>query len=184
MQSPNCFIVSPKDGERYVKERNGILLAASTEDHLASTREAIVINVPRVYDGQIEIGDTIIVHHNTFKYHYDMKGKRVSSWNHFKDNLFFVDDFFAYKKKDESEWKCLVPYFFTRPIDYKKETLIDFNEKEHPNVGIVAIANQELLDNDIKQGDKIVFEQDSEYPFWLDGEKLYRMYNRNVIAVL
>ena len=52
----------------------------------------------------IEPGDTLLVHHNVFKFYNDMRGRQQSGKSYFKDDLFFIDDtqFFMYKK--ENKW--------------------------------------------------------------------------------
>lgn len=178
MKSPFFFICSPRDGKRYDNERNGIILSASKEDYLTSNREAIVIETPINYEGPIKIGDTIIVHHNTFKYYYDMRGNEKSSWNHFRDDLFFIDDPYAYSN-DTNDWKAVGRYVFVSPIDNDNYGIMSIG-KEKPLVGIIKIINQELLDIGLKKGDKITFEPDSEYPFTIDNQKLYRMFTSNI----
>ena len=51
-------------------------------------------------------------------------------------------------------------------------------------VGIVKYGNKELEDLGVKEGDEITFEPESEYPFFIDGEKLYRMFTKNIMMVL
>ena len=80
MRSPYNFIVKPNKGRRYdnVKEVGGIdlIVSSSQEDHTVSNRYATVVETPIDYDGEIQKGDTLLVHHNVFKYYYDMKGRR------------------------------------------------------------------------------------------------------------
>jgi hypothetical protein len=76
MRSPFYFIVEPLGGEKYEAVRqNGLIVSVSQEDHSATNRFATVINTPIGYDGPIEPGDTIVVHHNIFRVYYDMKGR-------------------------------------------------------------------------------------------------------------
>jgi hypothetical protein len=182
MKSFFYFIVSPKDGKRYDNTRGEIIISTSKEDHLASMREAIVISTPIGYEGPIEPGDTIIVHHNTFKYYYDMKGREKSSWNHFQENLFFVDDPYAYKKQGGT-WVGIGRYVFVAPVENDNDGIMT-HDAEKPLVGIIKYANQEVLDLGLKEGDKIAFEPESEYPFEIDGQKVYRMYTKNINILL
>ena len=95
MQSLFDFIVKPVNNKRYnnTTDIDGLEFITSTsqEDQKFSNREAIVINVPLGYTGKIKKGDTLLVHHNVFKYYYDMKGRQKSGKSFLKDNLFFVD---------------------------------------------------------------------------------------------
>ena len=78
MKSPFAFIVKPVKGKRYnnTKEIGGIefIISTSQEDHKYSNREAEVISLPLGYKGPIEVGNTLLVHHNVFKYYNNMKG--------------------------------------------------------------------------------------------------------------
>ena len=72
MKSPFSFIAKPVKGKRYNNTKNigGIdfIISTSQEDHKFSNREAEVIECPINYDGPIKAGDTLLVHHNVFKY--------------------------------------------------------------------------------------------------------------------
>jgi hypothetical protein len=182
MKSPFFYIVSPREGKRYDNTRGEIVISTSKEDHLASMREAIVISTPIGYEGPIEPGDTIIVHHNTFKYYYDMKGRERSSWNHFQENLFFVEDPYAYKKPN-GKWIGVGRYVFVSPVENDHEGIMT-TDTEKPLVGIIKYANQEVLDLGLNEGDKVAFEPESEYPFEIDGQKVYRMYTKNINILL
>ena len=79
------------------------ITSVSEEDHTASNRFAIVVETPINYKGPIKKGDTLLVHHNVFKFYNDMQGRRKSGRSHLKENLFLVDNeqFFMYKQKDK-----------------------------------------------------------------------------------
>jgi hypothetical protein len=36
----------------------------------------------------------------------------------------------------------------------------------------------------VKEGDEISYTPDSDYPFTIDGEKLYRMYTNNITMII
>ena len=40
----------------------------------------------------LKIGDTLLVHHNVFKFYYDMYGREKSGRSFLKENLFLVDN--------------------------------------------------------------------------------------------
>jgi hypothetical protein len=178
MKSPVFFIVSPREGKRYDNTRGDIYLSTSKEDHLATMREAIVIETPLGYDGPIQAGDTIIVHHNTFRLYFNMAGKEKSAWNHFKDDLFFVDDPYAYRKEG-GNWKGIGRYVFVEPVDNHSSGIRTI-DAELPLVGKIKYANDEVLAMGLNEGDTISFEPNSEYPFTMDGQKVYRMYTSNI----
>ena len=120
MKSPFYFIVKPMNGKRYdnTKDIGGadFIVSTSEEDHKFSNRYAEVIELPIGYSGPISIGDTLLVHHNAFKFYNDMKGRQKSGKSFFKDDLFFIetDQFFLYKKSDT--WYAYDKYCFVRPI--------------------------------------------------------------------
>tara|TARA_B100001094_G_C18152601_1_gene784525 strand:+ start:1382 stop:1945 length:564 start_codon:yes stop_codon:yes gene_type:complete len=187
MKSPFYFIVKPFNDKRYdnTKKIGNIDLITSTskEDHTASNRNAIVVETPINYTGPINIGDTLLVHHNVFKYYNDMKGREKSGKSFFKDDLFFIefDQFFMYKNKDG--WHSHSKYCMIKPIP-KKNFYLKTHQDEEPLMGIVKYSNKYLNSQGIKEGDKVSFQPDSEYEFKVNNEKLYRMFDSNITLVL
>jgi len=187
MKSPFNFIVRPYNGRRYdnVKEIGGIdfITSTSQEDHTVSNRYAEVVETPIGYKGEIQPGDTIIVHHNVFKYYNDMKGRQKSGKSFFKDDLFLVDDYqyFLYKHKDE--WKAEDQFCFVKPIA-KEEFYLHIPGVEQPLVGVIRYTNNKLLSLGVKEGDLVSFKPDSEYEFNIEGEKLYRVFTSSITMKL
>jgi hypothetical protein len=187
MKSPFYFIVRPVKGRRYdnIKEIGGvdIVTSVSIEDHKSSNRFAEVIALPINYTGDIEVGNTLLVHHNVFKYYNDMKGKERSGKSFFQDNLFFIDydQFYMYKQNDE--WFCHSKYCMIKPIP-KKNNYLKTNQEEEPLTGLVKYSNKTLISKGINKGDVVYFQPDSEYEYNVDGEKLYRMFTNNITMVL
>ena len=187
MKSPYYFIVKPLKGRRYdnVKTISGIdfITSTSQEDHMSSNRFAKVISTPLAYKGEIDEGDILLVHHNVFKIYYDMKGRERSGKSFFKEDLFFVDfdQFFLYLKKDI--WKAHSKYCFIKPLPLK-ESYIFKPGGEEPLTGIIKYINQELIDLGLSVGDEIIFEPESEYPFYINDEKLYRMLTNNIAILM
>lgn len=182
MKSPFYFIVQPRDNQRYDNMRGELVISTSKEDHLTSMREAVVIATPIGYEGPIEPGDLIIVHHNTFKYYYDMRGRERSAWNYFRDNLFFVEDPYAYKKPG-ADWIGIGRYVFVEPVENDYKTILTV-DTEKPLIGKIKYVNDQILELGIKEGDTVSFEPESEYPFTIDGKKVYRMYTKNITMLL
>ncbi len=187
MKSPFYFIVKPKNGARYdsIKKIGDINFITSTskEDFKFSNRYAKVVETPINYTGPIEVGDTLLVHHNVFKYYNDIKGKERSGKSFFKDDLFFIDNdqFFMYKKN--KKWKAHSKYCMVKPIE-KQNYYIETNQNEEPLKGIIKYPNEYLIKKGVKKGDLISFKPDSEYEFNVDGEKLYRMFAKHITLVL
>ena len=187
MKSPTDFIVTPREDKRYSNTKNigGIdfLVSSSEEDVRYSNRYADVKSLPINYCGPIEIGDTLLVHHNVFKFYNDIQGRRKSGKSFLKDNLFLVDreQFFMYKKNNV--WYAHDRYCYIKPVE-TKESVIFKNTNEEPLVGIVKIPNENLIKQGVNKGDLISFKPDSEYEFEVDGEKLYRMFDHQITMIL
>ena len=187
MKSPFYFIAKPKNGKRYdnTKDIAGIefIVSTSEEDFKFSNRYAEVVELPLGYNGPIEIGDTLLVHHNAFKYYNDMRGRQKSGKSFFKDDLFFIetDQFFMYKKGDK--WFAYDRYCFVKPIP-AIESYIKKPFNEEPLMGKMVYSNEYLISQGIDSGDTICFKPDSEYEFTVDGEKLYRMYDHQITMKL
>lgn len=187
MRSPFYFIAKPVNGKRYdnTKVIGGIefIVSTSEEDYKFSNRFAEVVELPLNYTGAIQNGDTLLVHHNVFKYYNDMRGRQKSGKSFFKDDLFFIepDQFFMYKHG--SEWHAYDRYCFVKPIGVT-ESYIKKPFSEEPLMGIMKYPNEYLLDKGIKSGDMICFSPDSEYEFTVDDEKLYRMYDHQITMKL
>lgn len=187
MRSPFYFIVKPLNDKRYTNTKNiegmEFITSTSEENYKASNRQGVVVSVPLGYNGQIKVGDILLVHHNVFKYYNDMKGRQQSGKSFFKDNLFFIehDQFFMYKQDDV--WYCHDRYCFVKPVE-KKESFISKLGTEEPLVGIMKYSNKYLSSQGVASGDKISFKPDSEYEFMVDDEKLYRMYDHQITIKL
>lgn len=187
MKSPFNFIVQPCNGRRYdnIKKIGGIdfITSTSQEDHTASNRFAKVISTPVDYKGDVSEGDVIIVHHNVFKYYYDMKGNQQSGRSFFRDDLFLVDDDQFYLFGENDNWKSNGDFCFVKPAP-KQDYYIFSPGKEQPLVGYIKYGNSELRSFGVNDGDLVSYRPDSEYPFNINGEKLYRMKTRDIVLKL
>jgi hypothetical protein len=187
MKSPFSFIVEPYNGRRYDSLKRigdiNLITSSSKEDHAASNRYAKVISTPINYTGEIVPGDTLLVHHNVFKYYNDMRGREKSGKSFFKDNLFFVDydQFFMYKH--DEEWYSHSKYCMIKPIP-KEDHYLKSHEEEEPLMGIIKYSNKELTIKGILKGAKVSFQPNSEYEFMVDDEKLYRMFTNNITLLV
>lgn len=186
MQSPFYFIVKPIGG-RYANTKNvggvEMIVSTSLEDHLYSNRQAEVIEVPRGYTGEVVKGDTLLVHHNVFKFYNDINGKQRSGRSFLKDDTFFVDmeQFFAYKH--EGIWKATDRYCFVAPIPVE-DSIIKKNCTEEPLTGIMRYPSKKLMYYGVQSGDKVCFRPNCSYEFTVEGEKMYRMYEHQITMKL
>lgn len=187
MKSPFSFIAKPVKGKRYNNTKNigGIdfIISTSQEDHKFSNREAEVIECPINYDGPIKAGDTLLVHHNVFKYYNNMKGKQVSGRSFFKDDLFFIDNEQFYMYKNKEGWNAHDKNCFVEPVEVE-ESYIYKPISNEPLVGRLKYPNEYLKTQGLKSGDRVSFKPESEYEFNVDGEKMYRMFTKNICILL
>jgi hypothetical protein len=187
MKSPYNFIVRPIEGKRYnnTKTIGGMefIVNTSEEESKFSNREGIVIETPLGYKGNIKPGDTLIVHHNVFKFYNDIKGNRKSGKSFFKDDLFFVDNEQFYMYKQDGVYHSHDRYCFVKPIEVL-DSFIEKSCKNEPLMGEMLYTNDYLKSQDVNPGDRVCFSPDSEYEFIIDGETLYRIYDHQLTMVL
>ncbi len=187
MKAPFSFIVKPIKNRRYnnTKSIGGVdfVVSTSIEDHNFSNREAEVVELPLRYEGPIQVGDVLLVHHNVFKYYNDMKGKQRSGKSFFKDNLFFVEEEQYYAYKHNGNWNAVDRYCFVKPVDVE-DSYIYKPITEEPLVGEMKYPNDYLTSKGISSGDRVCFKPESEYEFNIDGEKLYRMFDHQITIQL
>ena len=187
MQPPFQFLVRPQKGVRYANTKTiggkEFILSASQEDHTTTNRFAVVVALPITYHGEIKKGDILLVHHNVFRKYYDMKGRERSGPSFFMDDLFLIDydQFYLYKHGDS--WQSADPYCFIKPVDKIEEDL-KTKSTEQDLIGIVRYGNTTLTEKGIKEGDVVSFQPESEYEFTIEGEKLYRMFTKNICILL
>jgi len=183
MKSPFYFIVKPLEGKRYNNTKNigglDFITSSSEEDYKYSNRKGVVQELPLKYKGPIKIGDTLLVHHNVFKFYNDMKGRQQSGKSYFKDDLFFIDNdqFFMYNHK--GNWHSHDRYCFVKPMD-KKDSFMFKRGNEEPLMGEMVYPNSYLEKQGVGPGCPVSFQPDSEYEFEVDGEKLYRMFDHQI----
>jgi hypothetical protein len=187
MQSPFDFIVRPEGGTRYANVKKvgdvNLITSSSQEDHRVSNRVGIVVEVPVGYDGPIHRGDKLIVHHNVFKFYYDMHGNQRSSRSYFKDDLFFVGEGQYYLYGRDDKWVAVDPYCFVEPI----ESTDYYIHKPHtlePLIGRVLYTNKQLIQNGIFAGSVVCFTPESEYEFSIDSKLCYRMKTSDIAIIL
>ena len=174
MRSVYNYIIKPK-GQRYnnsvsVGEKK-LILNTEIYNHQYVNREAEIISLPSVGSSELNIGDTVIVHHNVFRRWHDIKGRERNSKAFYKEDMYFVseDQVFAYKQQQDYNWRALKGFCFIKPI----KSVDKFStEEEQPLMGIVKYT-----DGSVNVGDLVGFRPNSEYEFIIDGQKLYRVYS-------
>lgn len=168
------FVVKPK-GSRYNNTKKigdkELILNSEIYNHQYVNREAVVISVPKLIHTEIQVGDTVVIHHNVFRRWHDQYGEERNSRSYFKEDEYFValDQIFLYKKNNE--WFSLPDYCFVKPL--KSNSV--YEDKEIPLMGIVKYTNKKIP---VQKEDLIGFTPNSEYEFIIDNERLYRVLSK------
>ena len=171
------FLIHPKK-ERYdnIKKVGDkeLILNTDISDHKFISRQAIVYETPILRNTNIIKGDEVYVHHNIFRRWYDVRGIERNSKSYFRDNLYFCEfeQIFLYKRN--GMWETTKGFTFVKPIVNEDKFSI---EKEKSLTGIIKYVDNT---NDFKVNEKIGFTPDSEYEFVIEGERLYRVINKEI----
>ena len=180
MKSLYQFIVKPK-GERYNNTKKigdtSLLLNTSIESFRHINKEAVVVSTPAAFNTGINVGDTILIHHNIFRRYYDVKGKEKNGSTYFKDDMYFVNPDQVYGYKKDNNWVMVNNRCFVKPI---KETSSYSNEKEQKHIGILKYGNNVLEALQISPGSLVGFTPSSEWEFIIDDERLYCMKSNDI----
>ena len=177
MKPLHSYLIKPKNN-RYdnIKKIGDEELILNTEfsNHLFVSRNAIVLEIPSLFESNIENGDEVIVHHNIFRRWNDVRGIERNSKDYFKDDKYFCypDQIFLYKK--DNNWKAADGYCFVKPLKNDSEYSID---KEKSLQGIIKYKDNSDF---INIGDKVGFTPWSEYEFIINGERLYRVMTKEI----
>ena len=181
MNSLYKFIVTPLN-KRYNNEINvgdkKLIVNSSVEEFTFISREAKVVSIPSEYETDINVDDTVIIHHNVFRRWYDQKGVERNSSSYFKKDLYFVqpDQIFMYKHN--TKWKTFGGYCFVKPV--KNDNSIS-NIIDKKLVGILKYGNKYLEEQEVFPGDLVSYPRNRDWEFVVDQELLYCMKSTNII---
>jgi hypothetical protein len=185
LQSPFRYGIKPKDNSQYVdKLKVGdteLTLTTSIENHEDVQRIGIVVSLPLIHDGILEIGDEVVVHHNVFRITYNDKGVPMESNYHLKNDLFFVDRDLIYLYIRNAVVMAYGDSVFLEPI---KEDIPWEGEKLVPHQALVKYTNDELKSIGVESGQKICYRKNAEYLFHIFGHTLYKTTSKRVLATL
>lgn len=182
---PDRFIVSPFNGEKFITTKivgdKTLIINTSIENAKDVNRIGVVESLPLNYEGNILVGDKVVIQHNIFRTYFDGQGKTRESDSYIKDNLFQVlpEQIFLIFRGEETI--SVDNFVFIEPIIEEKKWI---GEVELEHVGIVKYSNRILESQGVSVGNKIAFKTDSEYEFIIDNKRLYRMRTRNILAKL
>ena len=174
MKHLHAYIVSPVNGRYTNNKKIGekeLILNTTIENHKFVNREGVIIETP-INNSILKKNDTVIVHHNTFRRFYNVRGEAKDSRNYFDNNNFFVfiDQIFLYKRNNK--WFTPPGYCFIKPLKNNNKLSED---KERPLTGVLKHLGSDLRDLNLKDEDIVGFTPNSEYEFLIEGERLYRV---------
>tara|TARA_R100000329_G_C7511274_1_gene180059 strand:- start:5 stop:592 length:588 start_codon:yes stop_codon:yes gene_type:complete len=176
MRGVYSFLVKPK-GKRYNNSKKigkkELILNTEVFNHQFVNREAIVKATPMIRETEINVGDTVILHHNVFRRWHNQYGEEKNSKSYFNEDNYIVneDQIFAYK--NNNIWKPLKGFCFIQPLK-ENNPLHSSNEKL---IGVVKYS-----DGTVKEGDLVRFKALGQYEFIIDGQRLYRV-KSNLITI-
>ncbi len=174
MKHLHAYMVTPINGRYTNNKKIGekeLILNTTIENHKFINRKGIIKETP-INNSILKKGDEVIVHHNTFRRFYNVRGQAKDSSNYFDNNNFFVyiDQIFLYKRNNK--WLTPPGYCFVKPI--KNNDLLS-EAKEKPLTGVLKYLGSDLKSFNLNNEDIVGFTPNSEYEFLIDGERLYRI---------
>lgn len=183
IQSPYKFIVSPINGKQYNDTKIvgdvELIISNSIEEAIDVQRVGVIQELPFDYNGDIIIGDLVIIHHNVFRIMFDDKGLPRQSANYIKNDLFSITRDEIYMIVRNGDFIPTDDNVFVEPII---EDTFWHGKKELENEGIAKYVNKYLKQQGVKNGSKITFKNGSKYEFDVLGQKLWMMKNRRIVA--
>lgn len=176
MRSPNSFIVKPKNRRYKSPIKVGgvdIEVVTSIEDAKDVSKEAIITGLPLNYEGEIEVGDEVIIHHNIFRSYYDQTGQLKHSRAFMYDDMYVAipEEVFLYKKN--GEWKPNLDFCFVEPIEEDKR-IFKIDGSFLPHTGKIFISNSH------PKNEIVGFLPECEYEVLIDGKLYYRMRDKYI----
>jgi hypothetical protein len=184
MKSTFYYLVRPLGGKEFVNEStDGLVLSTNIEDHKFTNRMGVVVGMPGGLS-EVQMGDTVLVHHNTFRPYYDFKGVLRKSANHVMDDIYYVEKerIYAYYRDDKES--VFDDYCFVIPIKRDEDGFQCSTRLEKELVGTVSLVGRGAIEAGVAIGDVVGFKPDSEYEFRIDEVKCYRVPVKNIYAVL
>lgn len=174
MKSLHSFVVKPH-GSRYNNTKSignkELILNTEVYNHQFTNRTAEVISTPSVSNNLgISPGDKVIVHHNVFRRWHDVQGKEKNSKSFFNEDTYIVSSDQIFLVEQDDSWKSTEGFCFVQPI---KDNNNLTTETEKPLMGIIKYT-----DGNVEVGDLVGFTPSSQYEFIIDGQRLYRVYNK------
>lgn len=188
MVTPNYLIVEVEqeyNNETKSESGFGFIVNTTIESVNNINRLAKVVQAPEYT--VLQAGDEVVIHHNILRLRNSVKGNVIKSDFYIGDNQYYVPltEVFMYRR--DGEWYPLDPYCFVKPI--RESDREGFSHKTGykgnlNHVGEIVVVNRGLEKQGVKKGDLVAFSHDSEYEFNIDGDLLYKMSTKDILAIL
>ena len=176
MVSPHYFLIKPKNGKKYnhTIDIGGkeLIIEDSYDNGHTTNREAIVVALPVGYKGNVEVGDTLIVHHNTFRMMRTQRRTMVFSMKHIKDDLYWTDTYYLHIDK-QGNVNSKYPFMFLKPIE--ADATLSKGKGESETSGILQYSCQELSDLGFEKGKTYYFREGLNARYTIDGKDYFRL---------
>jgi len=174
MKSLHSFVVKPH-GSRYNNTKSignkELILNTEVYNHQFTNRTAEVVSTPSASDSLgINPEDKVIVHHNVFRRWHDVQGREKNSKSFFNEDTYIVSSDQIFLVEQGNSWRSTEGFCFVQPI---KDNNNLTTETEKPLMGIIKYT-----DGNVEVGDLVGFTPSSQYEFIIDGQRLYRVYNK------
>jgi co-chaperonin GroES (HSP10) len=192
MKSLNSFVVYvPKRYNDEIKTKSGLKLYLDTKFQPFENRinEGEVVSVPAKFKTGVEVGDTLYFHHLVILEdgqplpvnddHYVVRYDPVVALN---------CQAICYKSKKDGKVYPLSTWSILEHVEQEKTTksdvieVIEVKERE-VKTAKVAFDSEGLKTIGVKKGDIVGILKDSDYPFTIDGNKLYRTRTRDLMYI-
>lgn len=152
-----------------------------------TVRYGEVVAVPANCPYDVRVGDTLFFHHGIVGITVtDKIGEVESPYIIDRDKKLYkvpvdMQWHMCYAVERDGEFLALEGNCFVKPITHKKiesSIYIPNNEEEQVGVSEMVYPCKSLEAQGIYKGDKVTYEKDSEYAFFINDEKYYRMFDR------
>lgn len=184
--SIGCYIVEIEQRYNNIKNVGGIDLIMNLDVDNATyvNRLATLTALPKDYEGEMEVGMRVIIHHNIARTTMGFNDQKVNDF-HISENYYRCPFNLLFLYEKDGEWKANGAYCFVKPIENEKVEKIgsiyipdSAQEKNKALHGIMQIPNKQL---DVLQGEEVIYKPNSEHEYELDGVKVYKMHIDRVL---
>ena len=131
-------------------------------------------------EDEIQVGDTVMVHHNAF--HYQSGTKIIG-----EDNLYCLGkEYMIYCYIRDEEIRMVSDYVFMTPVEADNKYTpsgIYLKFMKGPKQGIIKYMGKNIEETeDIGVGDTVVYTRAADYEIEVNGERMYRMKQDRILA--